>query len=101
MKVFSIVVLCLFSFQVTATTCQKALQDNDAAINLFGANGATAQTGWQAYEVCKNELDREGQALATLLEGRCTRTYNQSGSMYRSFEAQCALKGVQFLQRQN
>lgn len=97
--ILGLLILCSTSL-LAGETCQKALDDNEAAINQFGANLLTAQLGWEAYHTCKEDLDREGQALATLIEGRCVRANSQDGSMYRSFAAQCALKGVLFLKRQ-
>lgn len=101
MKKWILIFFVLSSTSVLASnSCQKALDDNEAAINQFGANLLTAQLGWEAYQTCKEDLDSEGQALATLIEGRCVRANAQDGSMYRSFAAQCALKGVLFLKRQ-
>lgn len=105
MKKLFIILFALTSLSVlhanTELTCEEAIRANDEALELFGANTATAYTGWQAYHSCKELLDEEGKALATLLEGRCLRAYaDEDGSMYRSFAAQCAYSAVEFLMKQ-
>lgn len=100
MKTLVTLIALTLSFSALSSSCEEALITNEAAIDMFGANTYTASTGWAAYESCFEELDEEGQAIAILIKNRCVRVNDQDGTMYRSFAAQCALGGVQFLQRQ-
>ncbi|ATH09328.1 hypothetical protein BIY24_15665 [Halobacteriovorax marinus] len=76
--------------------CKDATVKYEGAVETYGANTAVASLGWQAYEVCKQELNSYDQALVEVLKKRCLENNDSEGSMYRAFEAGCSLRAVEY-----
>ena len=96
MKILLLVSLLSFSTFAESDACRTATVTYEGAVEVYGANSTVASLGWQAYNICKQELNGDDLALLEILEKRCLANNNEEGTMYRAFEAGCSLRAVEY-----
>jgi len=96
MKLLLMALVLSANSYATSPECADATVKYEGAVEVFGANTLVASLGWQAYDVCKQELNTYDQALVEILKKRCLENNSSDGSMYRAFEAGCSLRAVEY-----
>ena len=96
MKLLLLVFLLSFNSFAEGEACRTATVAYEGAVEVYGANSTVASLGWQAYNICKQELNVDDLVLLEILENRCLANNSEEGSMYRAFEAGCSLRAVEY-----